>query len=110
MLATQGLVHQGKILDLLIKLKKAQFSPSLWTAYWRLAFVFWRKIYLCRVLLIFSQVHPSRRCPNLQNEWLYEVTWQREIKVAGGIKGVQQLTLKEIILDSLDGPSVIKCH
>uniref|UniRef100_A0A452RI71 OCIA domain-containing protein n=1 Tax=Ursus americanus TaxID=9643 RepID=A0A452RI71_URSAM len=86
MLATQGLVHQGKILDLLIKLKKAQFSPSLWTAYWRLAFVFWRKIYLCRVLLIFSQVHPSRRCPNLQNEWLYEVTWQREIKVAGGIK------------------------
>lgn len=40
---------------------------------------------------------PPRRCPNLQNAWLYQVMWQREIKVAGGIKVVHQLTLKQII-------------
>lgn len=45
-----------------------------------------------------AELQPPKRCqhPILQNLQIHSITWQKEIKVAGETKVVNQLTLKEL--------------
>ena len=72
MLATQGLVHHGKIQNQLLFDLRAQVSVMLLAASWHLAFVFWWKIYVCINVCIyvcidlciesFLQLYTEKKC------------------------------------------------